>query len=419
MTQRQMVVSSSWSLKGLFTRGNNPPSAPIPYVLWDPWPNEVITLILTKTQWEALSECAQHWAAAVFGYALTGDREGINAEDWQKGYHQRRKCRGVVECTNSKCLWIARPDVTCSEKVWRQRMDSGRDKCTVCESPVRWVGCGVHADWWQYKGGNEIRYTHSGIHLHRRPPDPIHLTALQKEAFADLVRKLPELGPQALVVGAPGRPSVANISSALLNVDRVGKERAKIQKDGWTGQWETDVQKLKDEFPEAVGYTNEELGVITIQTEAMAAIVSDSIQSGPKENDRIYGFVTDAAHKFFRGSNDILIQSSRYVEVAHMWMPVLATYSKGQSAEHYAIHFQALLGTVHKVAEVLKQPMEDIWMINVRTVSCYKMAAENTDAIVIGPGFQSSSAAWIYRCLYRGYRATQRRCFPGGTRSTG
>lgn len=68
---------------------------------------------------------------------------------------------------------------------------------------------------------------------------------------------------------------------------------------------------------------------------------SSAIEAGAFEGP-LQGIVSDAAHKFWKPKDAILIVSSTYCAATNSWMPVLESYSQGQSRDHYATHFFVL-----------------------------------------------------------------------------
>ncbi|KZV85156.1 hypothetical protein EXIGLDRAFT_841658 [Exidia glandulosa HHB12029] len=61
--------------------------------------------------------------------------------------------------------------------------------------------------------------------------------------------------------------------------------------------------------------------------------------------------VTDACHGFWRVKNDVLIISSAYSERLRCWVPIVLSYSDGQTSDHYAAHFEAYFDGLAAQAE--------------------------------------------------------------------
>jgi hypothetical protein len=84
--------------------------------------------------------------------------------------------------------------------------------------------------------------------------------------------------------------------------------------------------------------------VITLQSDGMRRVV---MQEGLfSSNSPTSGIVTDAAHKFWKERNALLITSSAYSEFMESWVPIACSYSNGASAGHYEVHFQTLFAGI-------------------------------------------------------------------------
>ncbi|KAJ7825884.1 hypothetical protein B0H14DRAFT_2368599 [Mycena olivaceomarginata] len=169
----------------------------------------------------------------------------------------------------------------------------------------------------------------------------------EREIFAAIVKEQPKVGPLPLVVGhatADGpAPSVANISPALVNTERVKYERRKVLVPGSGGyrgdNFVKEFAKFAKSNPNFIRTSHfGQVAVIIMQTPFMA---SRLIKSVPVlDHDAVGGLVSDAAHGFWKEGNSQLIITSTY-EPVHLkcWVPVLITYSNGGTEQHYQLHF--------------------------------------------------------------------------------
>ncbi|KAJ6534085.1 hypothetical protein B0H19DRAFT_861479, partial [Mycena capillaripes] len=163
-----------------------------------------------------------------------------------------------------------------------------------------------------------------------------------REEFIAIVREQPKSGPFKLVVGRPGAdgpaPSVSKISPVLINADRVKYERKKILKGqgGYGGDnFIKEFAKFETENPDFIRTSQfGQVAVIVMQSPFMASRLIKSVPTD--DNDAIGGLVSDAAHRYWRIGNSLLIITSTY-EPVHLqcWVPVLITYSNSGTAEHY------------------------------------------------------------------------------------
>jgi hypothetical protein len=176
------------------------------------------------------------------------------------------------------------------------------------------------------------------------------LARKEREIFAAIVKEQPKVGPLPLVVGhatADGpAPSVANISPALVNAERVKYERRKVLVSGSGGyrgdNFVKEFAKFAKSNPNFIRTSHfGQVAVIIMKTPFMA---SRLIKSVPVlDHDAVGGLVSDAAHGFCKEGNSQLIITSTY-EPVHLkcCVPVLITYSNGGTEQHYQLHFFAL-----------------------------------------------------------------------------
>lgn len=90
------------------------------------------------------------------------------------------------------------------------------------------------------------------------------------------------------------------------------------------------------------------------------------------ENNRVYsgGLLSDVTYKFFR--NGYLLSTSMYHEDLRRWIPILLTWLKGLTENHYAAHFSTLMRQI-KNAYISEKECD----ILVRQVVDFSLAQKN------------------------------------------
>jgi hypothetical protein len=301
---------------------------------WDPFPNGNFERDFTWDEFARTGELMVHWACEPVGAPKKGKGSAL-AERWQDGRRTRRKCHGIIECNG--CKRLVRPQTRLAQVT---KQASQRCKCGNTLTHKR---CGVVSELWKYKHG--VHYINGGYHNHERPARTLHVTTDEQEQFTSLVSEHPDVKPLALLVGiptlhGPGR-SASNISSVYLNKDRIRADRRMLKAarpqggDAFIQQF----QQFEEENPQHVLLS--QIGaqtVISIQTPFMREQLINIDVDEP-----INGLVTDAAHDFWLNKNALLIISSTYCFELQCWVPGLVSYSNGASAEHYELHFFALM----------------------------------------------------------------------------
>jgi hypothetical protein len=216
------------------------------------------------------------------------------------------------------------------------------------------------SELWKYKDG--VHYINGGYHQHARPTHILHLSPNQRVRFDAIVTANPKVKSLGLLVGVPGLhgpgESVADISDVFLNADRIRKERQRVRKgesqggDGFLAEF----AEFASDHPGFVIYSQMgEVTVIVMQSAFMASqLVKNGILEGP-----VNGLISDAAHGFWQNRTSILIVTSCHSPHLFCWVPVIFTYSNGSSAEHYKLHFLALLQSVAHEAEKEKVVVTD------------------------------------------------------------
>jgi len=311
-------------------------------VAWDYWPDGTFDQDFTWEESNATSRLMCHWAMFVGG----GDRKGKeHAANWESGKKATRSCLGVILCDNPDCQITVRPH-TKSPSLAKQLALS-------CDCGAQRIHqkCSVRSILWTWSGG--IHFRNEGFHLHDCPPRLLHLSNDEKEKFQVLVNQHPKTGPLGLIVGVPGiegpGQSVADISDALLNADRVSKERLKIKHNlGANGGNAESFSQFDEEHPNFVRLSVlGKVAVISMQTPFMASqLIHDDINNSP-----INGLVNDAAHGWWQFKNCLLMVTSTYCPVLHCWVSVLLSYTNEASAMHFKHHFLTLFQSIALQAE--------------------------------------------------------------------
>lgn len=307
---------------------------------WDGWPNGMLECDFTWEEFEATGQLMSHWAAKVGG----GDRRGeTSAETWERGKRSTRVCLGIIECENADCDYAVRPFTT------RARINQQLMKiCEICGASLIHQECEIRATLWKWSGG--VHYEQNGCHDHVRPPRVLHLSKSEHQKFAQLVEQHPKTGPRGLVVGVPGLrgpgQSAADISPALLNVDRVAKERQRVRRehDSTNGDdFIASFAKFTGEHPDFV--LSEIIGSVTVVALQSPFMASQLVRE-EKLDLPINGFVNDAAHGWWRERNHLLMITSVYSPELACWIPGLMSFTNGASADHFKWHFLALFESI-------------------------------------------------------------------------
>ena len=311
---------------------------------WDGWPNGNFE---QDFDWDAVKKTgniAVHWAYKTHG----GDRKGEDtAATWLQGKQSTRQCLGIIICDNESCEIVVRPHTRPTG------IHDQLQKPCSCGAKLQHLTCPVRSKLWKWIDG--IHYSNGGFHTHNRPTHTLHLLPEERHHFDAIVSAHPGIGPLRLIVGVPGingpGESVADISDVLLNADRVSKEKQKLKKTKMQGGdgFVSAFAKFSTDHPGFVIYS--QLGPITViclQTAFMASqlLKGDLIRTGP-----VNGFVNDAAHGWWHERNSLLVVTSVYCPELMCWVPGLFSYTNGASAEHYKIHFLALMQSIAHEAE--------------------------------------------------------------------
>jgi hypothetical protein len=311
---------------------------------WDGWPNGTIERDFTWKEFEDTNQLMSHWAAKGGG----GDRRGdTSAGIWERGKRSTRDCLGIIQCENEDCDYAVRPLTT------RQRIIQQLEKgCEICGTSLIHQECGIRAVLWKWSGG--VRYEQNGSHDHDRPPRILHLLKSEHQKFVELVEQHPKTGPRGLVVGVPGLggpgQSTANISPALLNIDRVAKERQKVKKEHGSTNGDDFIASFAKFTTEHADFVLLEIiGSVTVVALQSPFMASQLVRE-EKLDLPINGFVNDAAHGWWKERNYLLMITSVYSPELACWIPGLMSFTNGASADHFKWHFLALFESIAEEA---------------------------------------------------------------------
>ena len=320
---------------------------------WDGWPNGIIEKDFTWKEFEDTDHLMTHWATKVGG----GDRRGdIAAEMWESGKRSTRDCLGIIQCDDVDCDYAVRPFTT------NQRIIQQLEKnCEICGGLLIHQNCEIRAILWKWSGG--VHYEQNGTHDHVRPPRILHLSKMEHQKFVRLVEQHPKTGPRGLVVGVPGLggpgQSAADISPALLNIDRVAKERQRVKRghDSTNGDdFIAAFAKFTTEHADFVLLEN--IGSITVVALQSPFMVSQLVRE-EKLDLPINGFVNDAAHGWWKERNHLLMITSVYSPELACWIPGVMSFTNGASADHFKWHFLALFESIAEEARWCKMTIDD------------------------------------------------------------
>ncbi len=258
-----------------------------------------------------------------------------DAADVKHGKSSKRKCMGVIKCMNLDCHFTTRPQ-TKSKGIKLQLIDH----CRICSYQQEHITCDATIRIVRYQAG--VQFEHYGTHNHARPPRILHLSVEEESKFEEVVKMNPRAGPLPLITGAPGAAgggvSVADISPALINADRVKYEKRKLKFSGISGgdHFFQQFQEFQRQYPAFQLHTTMAGEVVVISGHTQFTIEAAVKELIPTEN--INGLVTDAAMKFYLEENTILINTATYNSIMRCWVPVLSSYSNGQTSVHYEQH---------------------------------------------------------------------------------
>ncbi|KZT08296.1 uncharacterized protein LAESUDRAFT_649357 [Laetiporus sulphureus 93-53] len=277
---------------------------------WDGWPNGIVKWHFTNAEAAETKDAMIHWA-----FQNHGSKKGNSEADrWEDGKQFYRHCLGAIKCSNPECSIVVHP-VTCKTALEHQLAMPCK-----CGSKLHHLRCHASMTLWKYK--------HRLYH--------------------------PSVGPLRLIVGVPTLigpgHSVADISSVLLNIDRVKKEQQKLTSTIAKGGDELIAGFAEFEENNLRFIIHKTFGSVTVicmqSTMLLAQIVKDCIL-----DDGLNGLVSDAAHGFWEDRNAVLIITSGYSPLLNRWVPGILSYVNGRSSEHFKHHFYALFKSIAEEAK--------------------------------------------------------------------
>ncbi|EPQ59873.1 hypothetical protein GLOTRDRAFT_24197, partial [Gloeophyllum trabeum ATCC 11539] len=266
---------------------------------WDGWPDGVLNLDFDWPAFEKTGHLMLHWSYRGNTLSNKKGKHSTSAARWQDGRVSERRCMGVIRCDNERCDILVRPQTR------KLGIDSQLLQPCQCGATLQHQKCPIVSRLYTWRGG--VHYVN---------------------------------GPQE---------SVADISPVLVNQDRVRKERQRIKgsiRGGISGNnFVKDFAQLDQENAGFIVWSQiGHVTVIALQTEFMRSLLAREAVL----NEPVNGLVSDAAHKFWKDRDSILIVTSTFSEELLRWVPVMFSYSNGQSAEHYKCHFLALFLSIAK-----------------------------------------------------------------------
>ncbi|KAG2125803.1 hypothetical protein DEU56DRAFT_823857, partial [Suillus clintonianus] len=167
---------------------------------WDVWPDGHI--VRTYSHEDAkrpeVNNFHVHWACE--GVGAPRHKGSLDALQWQDGVRSRRRCHGVIICTNHEskggsCAIVIRPTTT--KKLITRQLE------TTCSCGAMLVHnhCGIIYDLFKFAGG--VCFVHRGFHNHLRPPRRLHLTRVESDLFQQVIEEHPRMGATQLLMGRP------------------------------------------------------------------------------------------------------------------------------------------------------------------------------------------------------------------------
>jgi hypothetical protein len=317
-------------------------------------------IMATKEQAALVDGFMVHWAMKGSGKGL---HSGFNedAETWEMGKYNRKKCLGHMRCDRPKCQVIVRPKTTEDARNRQLRADC------QCGGQLTWYNdCPARIIVRTWAQG--VRFEHQGQHNHPALTHELHITSKARAVFERLVYNNSKLGALALTVGAQGRVPVSDIAAPLTNRDRVRHELKKTRKKQREANdlLASDLADWAARNEEYVRWYHNEDGieVLCLQSAFMATLPLFDLDSEESERNEelqaVLGHVSDAAQGFWRNKNDLLVVSSVYSCFLLEYVPVVVTYMNGQSAEHYRHHFAVLFTSICDEADRRKLSIEKL-----------------------------------------------------------
>ena len=312
---------------------------------WDGWPDGDFERDFTHNEVEVIGRLIVHWTCEASG-GMTGSED---AETWKEGRKLLRRCRGIISCSND-CGCIIRA------KVKKRDIDRQLSKDCECGGKLTRKLCGATHTVSTFK--YSVHFIHKGTHNHSRPTHILHLSKDQRHKFEAIVQQNPTSGPVQLLVGpqtlgGPGRP-VSDISSVLVNKDRVGYKLKKIREKSKPG-YGVDGLSVSEfaEFDKAnPGFiVSCKLGKVSVISMQQPLMLAELVKATQIESEAVNGIISNAAHGFWKQCNCLLIISSAYSPRLKSWIPGVLSFTNGATTAHYCWHFLALFQSISRERE--------------------------------------------------------------------
>ncbi|TFK80602.1 hypothetical protein K466DRAFT_456005, partial [Polyporus arcularius HHB13444] len=273
---------------------------------WDGWPDGTFERFYTHEEYQATKKLAVHWSCRTSGGAH-GSRD---AETWEAGRRSVRYCKGVLACAAEGC------NRTVRSQVQENRIEAQLDSRCECGGRLQHIPCKATHTITVFKHG--VRFAHNG-----------------------LLVGVPTLR-------GPG-PKAPDISSVLLNKDRISHELRKVRAEAKSTKGGDSLNL--DEFaafdadnPGLV--VNSIVGKVTVISIQQPLMLAELVKETVVTSEPVNGVVSDAAHGFWRQRNCLLVVSSAYSRTLNCWIPGVLSYTNGATAEHYQHHFFALFKSI-------------------------------------------------------------------------
>lgn len=316
----------------------------LPLSIWDGWPDGDLSRDFTPEEVKATGNLCSHYSFKANG----GYRHGSHdADSWQEGKKLTRQCLGVIQCSNPECRIIGRAATT------TKRIQAQLDDDCRCGEERFHQDCHVSSNLWKWKGG--VHFENFGHHTHPRPGQVLHLLPQERERFKEVVKTHPQSKPLNLItgpteLGGPGE-SVANISPALYNADRVSKERQKLIKSVNMSGGDAFIASFAQFSREHPGFVIlSVIGEVTVIC-FQSLLMRKELFKERTLDGNINGMVNDAAHGWWQDKKALLMVTSTYCLTLRCWIPGVFSYTNGASAAHFKLHFLAVFQSIAREAE--------------------------------------------------------------------
>ncbi|KAF9236620.1 hypothetical protein BU15DRAFT_49826 [Melanogaster broomeanus] len=265
---------------------------------------------------------------------------------------------GAILCDEPTCNVITRPQTRCA------KVPEQLEQSCLCGGKLQYKdSCSATSTLYSFRDG--VFFVHRGTHDHPRPTHKLHLTGRERAHFEDIIASHPKVKPSQLLTGVAGltgpEDSVAEISSVLVNVDRIKAELRRMR-ETTAGDFEDEFAKFQAGHPGFIVFSQfGAVSVVVMQTPFMSSMLVKHLD----DEEAVNGIVSDAAHGFWRESKHLLIFSSAFSTVLQHWVPGLMTYANGATEEHYRLHFLVLFESMAEECERRSIEVKDEIFANV------------------------------------------------------